>query len=373
MKSKKKFIRALALMLTIFTSVSATHPFISNIPMIASAAEQQTLFTGTCGADNGNITWSYDTSTETMTFSGTGAMEVYYLNGINIDNLGVQLPEELIIPEWLTDSRIPSYNAKHVVFEEGITDAAYVCKEFFGENATYCTITVPESMENINLEYVQKSCIYYGLYGSKFYYQCESSPRFVGTGIAKDPLYPTSGTSEKGASWNFNYETNTLTISGPGTVDANDIMPPADTIVFTSDFIPPENSTTTFEFNEYVYIHTFLFISEGKQKVYCYPGSPFAQEYEKVVSYFSSHGNPSSDFSCTYIENAPICGDANLDGVVDITDAVLLKKATNNSIVLNDLQTQAMDCNGDQIIDSNDALLLLQFLVHIVDSLPLNS
>lgn len=372
MKSKKKFIRALALMLTIFTSVSATQPFISNIPMIASAAEQQTLFTGTCGADNGNITWSYDTSTETMTFSGTGAMEVYYLDGINRGELINDLLD-VKIPEWLTDPRIPSYNARHVVFEEGITDAAHVCSEFFGENAPYCTITVPESMEHITLAYDPSTYILYGLYGSRFYYKYGDSPCFVGTGIAKNPLYPTSGTSEKGASWNFNYETNTLTISGPGTVDANDIMPPAETIVYTSDFIPPENSTTTFEFNEYIYQRTFLFITEGEYQVYCYPGSPFAQEYEKLVSYFSSLGTPSNQFSCNYIENDPICGDANLDGVVDITDAVLLKKATNNSIVLNDLQTQAMDCNGDQIIDSNDALLLLQFLVHIVDSLPLNS
>ena len=68
--------------------------------------------------------------------------------------------------------------------------------------------------------------------------------------------------------------------------------------------------------------------------------------------------------------NLSILGDVNLDGRVDITDAVLLSKAVSGSVEVNDVQKSAMDCDGDGEISSNDATTLMQFLVHAVDSLP---
>lgn len=41
---------------------------------IAATDAEQTIYTGTCGAEGDNITWTYDTTTQTMTFSGTGSM-----------------------------------------------------------------------------------------------------------------------------------------------------------------------------------------------------------------------------------------------------------------------------------------------------------
>ena len=65
-----------------------------------------------------------------------------------------------------------------------------------------------------------------------------------------------------------------------------------------------------------------------------------------------------------------VCGDINLDGRVDITDAVLLNKFCSGAITLDDTAKKNAVCNGDGEPGSGDAVVLLQFLVHIVDTLP---
>ena len=63
-------------------------------------------------------------------------------------------------------------------------------------------------------------------------------------------------------------------------------------------------------------------------------------------------------------------GDVNLDGRVDITDAVQLNKAVAGQVKLNAQASKNADCNGDDGLDSSDATSLLRFLTHIIDSLP---
>lgn len=63
-------------------------------------------------------------------------------------------------------------------------------------------------------------------------------------------------------------------------------------------------------------------------------------------------------------------GDINLDGRVDITDAVLMTKMANGSVGLSDSQFAVADCNSDGEFGAEDALTLLKFLVHLVDTLP---
>ena len=67
---------------------------------------------------------------------------------------------------------------------------------------------------------------------------------------------------------------------------------------------------------------------------------------------------------------AVLYGDTNLDGRVDITDAVLLNKSVAGAVVLEGDAKQNADCDGSNEIDSNDAVVLLRFLVHIINSLP---
>lgn len=68
--------------------------------------------------------------------------------------------------------------------------------------------------------------------------------------------------------------------------------------------------------------------------------------------------------------SAVLYGDVTLDGRVDITDAVLLNKATAGQVELNVQAKGNADCNADGQTDSNDAICLLRFLVHIINTLP---
>ena len=53
-------------------------------------------------------------------------------------------------------------------------------------------------------------------------------------------------------------------------------------------------------------------------------------------------------------------GDVNLDGRIDVTDAVLLNKMAAGAVTGNDQQRRAGDCNVDGEVDTADSVMLLQ-------------
>ena len=67
---------------------------------------------------------------------------------------------------------------------------------------------------------------------------------------------------------------------------------------------------------------------------------------------------------------ASLYGDVNLDGRVDIIDAVMLNKAAANTVQLSEQQRSNADCGANNEVDSNDAVVLLKFLVSIIKTLP---
>ena len=76
-------------------------------------------------------------------------------------------------------------------------------------------------------------------------------------------------------------------------------------------------------------------------------------------------------FTVDHLEQAKyLIGDVNQDGIVDIADAVLLNKACAGAVSLDNTAQKNADCNGDDEIGANDAIVLMQFLVHIITSLP---
>ena len=72
------------------------------------------------------------------------------------------------------------------------------------------------------------------------------------------------------------------------------------------------------------------------------------------------------------VEAATLYGDINLDGRVDITDAVLLNKKAAGQVDLNAQATANADCMFNGEINGDDATTLLQFLVQLINSLPVN-
>ena len=66
-------------------------------------------------------------------------------------------------------------------------------------------------------------------------------------------------------------------------------------------------------------------------------------------------------------------GDVNLDGKVDISDAVLLNKAASGMVTLNDQAAKNADCNDNSELGADDAVVLLQSLVHVENTLPVRN
>ena len=66
-------------------------------------------------------------------------------------------------------------------------------------------------------------------------------------------------------------------------------------------------------------------------------------------------------------------GDVNLDGNVDISDAVLLNKAAAGMVTLNNQAAKNADCNDNGELGADDAVVLLQFLVHVENTLPVRN
>ena len=67
---------------------------------------------------------------------------------------------------------------------------------------------------------------------------------------------------------------------------------------------------------------------------------------------------------------ATLYGDTNLDGRVDITDAVLLNKAAAGAVSLVAQAAKNADCNANGEVGSDDAVSLMKFLVQIIKNLP---
>lgn len=372
----KKILQNIAsvVMLIIFLQSSTFLVFANeNVPVASSTTETENgiAYSGACGAEGDNITWTYDPDTQTLTFSGTGAMASYYDPNPPAGSTGWKRPE------WNYGNSI-----RHVVYEEGITDIDYVLSGFFDCDSTYpadsCTITLPESVTEWKGSLPTRFLIY-APYGSAIYYRYanDRNYRFIGKGVAQHPLYETTGTSKLGGSWCFEYVTVVLNIQGPGFVDYAEIPNyPFDCVVIASDITIPDNpSDSEQEFNSYVFkwanatcemdMGTYF---RAARPIYYEEDSEFESAYTEVPESFLAGEKTGI---CFNESETPLIGDANLDGKVDVTDAVLLNKAANGSVMLNDLQRNNMDCNGDGTISVDDGLALLRYLVHLEESLPI--
>ncbi len=60
----------------------------------------------------------------------------------------------------------------------------------------------------------------------------------------------------------------------------------------------------------------------------------------------------------------------NLDGRISLMDIITLNKAIAKAIVLDDAQKANADCCFDKVIDENDLMALMEFIVGKVLSIP---
>ena len=79
----------------------------------------------------------------------------------------------------------------------------------------------------------------------------------------------------------------------------------------------------------------------------------------------------SPDVTIHFVEPATtIYGDVNLDGKVDILDAVFLNKYLATLVQFSDVQAANADCYQDNVLDEKDTRALLQFVILLIDDLP---
>ena len=338
---KRKLLSLTAFLAAILmlNSAAAVMPVYAEEAVVATATTQEE-YTGTWKNSDGSlIAWTYDPTTETVTFSGNGFIKLNY--DYEAWNYG-----------WIDAApRDENKNSKikNVVFEEGITYVDYISINFFGYQINSVdwndySITFPESMTEFPPS-DSNAKIIKGLYGSQAYYKFAGikDKTFIGTGVAKNPLYPTSGKSGSfHGKWSYDYKSGLMSINGPGFISCSEASQnpmPIKGYIIDSDIVFP--------------VDNIIKSMPESDEDYDY--------YQEIMSDY---------FHVTYLDDTPLCGDVNLDGRVDITDAVLLSKAVSGSVEVNDVQKSAMDCDGDGEISSNDATTLMQFLVHAVDSLP---
>ncbi|MCC8111399.1 MAG: dockerin type I domain-containing protein [Ruminococcus sp.] len=63
-------------------------------------------------------------------------------------------------------------------------------------------------------------------------------------------------------------------------------------------------------------------------------------------------------------------GDINLDGSITLSDVIFMNKVVAGTVTLNEAAVAGADVNSDGYVDTDDALILLKFVVQIVKTLP---
>ena len=95
-----------------------------------------------------------------------------------------------------------------------------------------------------------------------------------------------------------------------------------------------------------------------------------ATETETTVATSTTESKTSETSGSVDPKNV-LYGDVNLDGRVDITDAVLLNKVAAGAVTLDTAEKQVnADCDANGEVDGKDAVVLLKFLVSLIKTLP---
>ena len=116
----------------------------------------------------------------------------------------------------------------------------------------------------------------------------------------------------------------------------------------------------------YMYWDMLLISSQEPLEGACYPDSGTAtSETAAATTVTTTQTEP--------LSLPQIVGDVDLDGLVDMSDAVLLQKIIMGQVHVNDAQQQNKDCYADGVLDNRDVVVLLQFLVHLFPSLPVTA
>ncbi len=136
------------------------------------------------------------------------------------------------------------------------------------------------------------------------------------------------------------------------------------TLVTTASTLPDDATTTA----------VFITTTQTVQVTVVTTGETGATGSDAVTT---SQSATEATMSTTGTTTVPVgypgnvfCGDVNLDGVITMSDVILLSKYALRLVDLNDISVRSGDCNADGMTDGIDALILLRFSVQLIQSLP---
>lgn len=118
----------------------------------------------------------------------------------------------------------------------------------------------------------------------------------------------------------------------------------------------------------------FLLCYFSRRKKYAENGSATTTASESVTTVSDTTDGTGSGTTTTAtgtgVPKETLYGDLNLDGKVDLADAVMLNKTVIGTVTLKGQAAINANTFSDDKIDANDATTLLQFLVRYIDTLP---
>ena len=147
--------------------------------------------------------------------------------------------------------------------------------------------------------------------------------------------------------------------------DEFDVYPYKSIIIEDSVTVPEDGTYPGKDYSKYVLLWAAKYMGHVDELpiIYASSTSEFAKEFANFRTIFVSLRLTLLQHETAYV------GDVNLDGEVNLKDAVLLNKCVNGSVTYNEIQKANMDCNGDGVISADDSLTLLKFLIQLINQL----
>ncbi|MGN1403346.1 MAG: dockerin type I repeat-containing protein [Ruminococcus sp.] len=395
MKIRKALIAISALLLSV-SMLGGTVQAADNTVLVATSVTQQTICSDTCGdlyiseiygTVDGGATWEFDCNSCTLVFD----------NGTINSSPYTQVPSDV----W--------YCTKSIVWGKN-----FIPKETTGslDSVTYNLFV--HNVVFANPDYMDKTMYCYADSAfAKEYEVITGNPDVFGGFLGKqgeplevsDVIYlnetddlpytpvdktqsggyvhfdQTSGSLDNGVDWTFDCSNRILTFDN-GTFDNDVLSAVPDTIQYCTYSIvwgknlkliendENDSISSTFNCNNEAFYLLYEWNIGKNKEMYCYADSAFFEAYEGVLNSDVVEEADLEIHEVKILNETVLYGDTNLDGRIDITDAVLLNKAASNSVKLNPSQLTNADCNGDGSISVDDSLALLRYLVHLEAALP---
>ena len=193
----------------------------------------------------------------------------------------------------------------------------------------------------------------------------------VTNGTDMTPFYTRSGQLSDTVSWRYDDAERTLWIEGSGTASVN--LDACNQIAVLKDgYDKIKVANQNIRIPSSLLIRLMVNQEDGTSEKTAYL-------YRDTFRLDGSSGDTFDasmleHYHCSYVLqdaeiDTTIRGDVNLDGSIDLTDAVMLGKIISGSVEMNDQQKVNADCTKDGSVTTDDTQLLMQFLMHNVEAL----